>query len=187
MTNSSPIPDTASLSYSYFPSLTNFYIIQSRNQGPFSQKREDPGKEFDYHLGWPKLPVGVGGSYLQERDKKLCRVCARSPHRLLLLFNFHSYNKRQHRRKLVECSNLILVRKVRYEERMLVRTKATLSRATDFIFQKRKLVMIPIVSSFSDLVFKFLRCQNENSRHRLFSLQETRLVKSASFFRSTNS
>ena len=138
MTNSSPSPDTASLSYSYFPSLTNFYIIQSRNQGPFSQKRDDPGKEFDYHLGWPKLPVGVGGSYLQERDKNLCRVYARSPHRLLLLFNFHRHNKWQRRRKLVECSNLILVRKVRYEQRMLVRTKGYFVTCNRFHISKKK-------------------------------------------------
>ena len=53
-----------------------------------------PGKEVDYHLGCSKLPVGVSGSCLQERDKNLCGGYARSPHRLLLLFNFHSYNKR---------------------------------------------------------------------------------------------
>ena len=50
--------------------------------------------------------------------------------------------------------------KVRYEEWMLVCTKATLSHATDFIFKERKLIMTPIGSAVSDLVLKFLRCQN---------------------------
>lgn len=42
--------------------------------------------------------------------------------------------------------------------------------------------MIPIVSSSSDLVFKFLRCQNENSRYVSFHCKKQDWTSPRLFF-----